>query len=71
VATRAPLNVRTAPTTAAARLRKAAVGDRLAFDGWTSSGEAVHGNPHWYRNDSGEYFWAGGTEAPIPALPAT
>ena len=39
----------------------------LATTGWTSSGETVSGNAHWYRLADG-WVWAGGTTAPVPAL---
>lgn len=32
-------------------------------------GEAVNGNPAWYADGSGNFLWAGGTDAPDPALP--
>lgn len=41
-------------------------GTTLAFVGWTSNGEAVHANAHWYRTADGEYAWAGATAAPVP-----
>ena len=68
VTTRSALNLRAAPTTAARRVGRAKRGARLAYTGWTSSGEAVHGNAHWYRTARGQYFWAGGTSAPIPGV---
>ncbi|MGI8546207.1 MAG: N-acetylmuramoyl-L-alanine amidase [Gemmatimonadaceae bacterium] len=41
-------------------------GTRLSFIGWTSNGESVHGNSHWYRTSDDHYFWAGPTTDPVP-----
>jgi N-acetyl-anhydromuramyl-L-alanine amidase AmpD len=68
VRTRTGLNVRRAPTTAAAVTRKAAGGELLEFVGWTSNGMSVNGNPHWYRDEDGNYFWAGATTRPVPGV---
>ena len=68
VPTRVALNVRTAPTSQAPRRRTEPAGARLAVAGWTSNGEAVHANAHWYRLEDGLYAWAGGTRAPVPGL---
>jgi hypothetical protein len=35
------------------------VGGMFAFEGW-ATGEPVNGNPRWYRDPSGNYFWSGG-----------
>lgn len=68
VEARMKLNVRTAPTSAAPKVRTAPAGASLDVHGWTSSGETVSGNPHWYRLADGHWAWAGGTHTPIPAL---
>lgn len=68
VVTRLPLNVRTAPTSASDRIRRDPKGVRLDVAGWTSNGESVSGNAHWYRLADGRWVWAGGTLTPIPAL---
>lgn len=68
--TRVALNVRAAPTSQAVRRRTEPGGTRLAVAGWTSNGEAVSANAHWYRLADGAYVWAGGTRAPIPGLGA-
>lgn len=61
------LNIREgAPSSLAPVARLAAAGTALAYTGWTSSGESVHGNAHWYQDGDGNYFWAGGTSAPTP-----
>lgn len=68
VRTRVQLNVREAPTSAARRVRAEASGAQLQVAGWTSNGETVSGNAHWYRLADGKYAWAGGTLTPIPGL---
>jgi N-acetylmuramoyl-L-alanine amidase len=69
VATRTRLNIRLgAPSATAAIVRTAAAGEILPYAGWTSNGESVHGNAHWYADAAGNYFWAGGTEQPIPGV---
>jgi N-acetyl-anhydromuramyl-L-alanine amidase AmpD len=69
-AARARLNLRAGPTTGSKKVGQANAGDQLSYVGWTSSGEAVHGNPHWYRTAKARYFWAGGTNAQIPGVSA-
>ena len=69
VRTRTGLNVRRgAPTTDAPVLRAAPAGQVLDFVGWTSNGMNVNGNPHWYRDADGNYFWAGATTRPVPGI---
>ena len=69
VRTRSGLNVRRgAPTTAAPVARVAAPGEQLDHVGWTSNGMSVNGNPHWYRDEDGNYFWAGATTRPVPGI---
>jgi N-acetylmuramoyl-L-alanine amidase len=69
VRTRTGLNVRRgAPTTAAPALRAAPAGVKLDYVGWTSNGMSVNGNPHWYRDEDGNYFWAGATTRPTPGI---
>jgi N-acetylmuramoyl-L-alanine amidase len=63
------LNLRKgAPTTAAKKVKTVAAGTGLAYIGWTSNGQTVSGNSHWYRDAEGNYFWAGGTQQPTPGL---
>ena len=69
VRARLALNIRRgAPTTQVATIRTAEPNEELAFIGWTSNGMSVNGNRHWYRDDSGNYFWAGATSRPTPGL---
>ena len=66
---RTAINVRLgAPTSAAEKVRTMAAGALLPFSGWTSSGQSVHGNAHWYRDADGNYFWAGATDQPVPGM---
>lgn len=60
-----------APTMDAEVDRAASPGEAFTITGWTSSGEAVHGNPHWYRLTDGNFLWAGATSEPTPALEGT
>jgi hypothetical protein len=67
VRARTRLNVRRgAPTTGATTARTVDPGAVLPVVGWTSSGMSVNGNRHWYRDADGNWFWAGGTERPVP-----
>lgn len=60
------LNIRKgAPTTEAGK-RTVKAGTRLDYVGWTSNGQSVNGNSHWYRDANGDYFWAGATDRPTP-----
>jgi N-acetylmuramoyl-L-alanine amidase len=69
VTTRVDLNVRRgAPSTAVPVVRTVQQGLHFPFAGWTSNGESVNGNAHWYRDENGNYLWAGGTDHPIPGL---
>ena len=67
VTTMRDLNVRLgAASSMAARVRLVPKGTSLAYTGWTSNGESVHGNAHWYHDRDGNFFWAGGTSAAVP-----
>ena len=69
VKTRVDMNIRQqAPTTAAPIARMVPRGRKLRHQGWTSNGLTVNGNAHWYKDSSGNYFWAGATDRPIPGL---
>jgi len=68
VATTRALNIRLgAPSSLADRARLVQKGTELTYIGWTSNGESVHGNAHWYQDRDGNFFWAGGTSSPVPA----
>lgn len=55
------LNVRMKrPSRLAEVARVVAPGCRLSFDGWVTDGEPVNGNPKWFREAAGNYFWSGG-----------
>ncbi len=57
----ARLNVRKgAPSTRAEVVQVVSPGTMLAFDGWVPAGEPVNGNPKWYRDPNGNFFWSGG-----------
>lgn len=69
VKTRTDLNLRKgAPTTATSIVKKIKAGTEVSYVGWTSNGMSVNGNAHWYKDADGNYFWAGGTEKPVPGL---
>ena len=66
---RTDLNLREgAPTTAVPIAEAVSAATELAHVGWTSNGLSVNSNAHWYKNADGNYFWAGGTDTPIPGL---
>ncbi len=57
----ARLNVRKgAPSRRADVVQVVSRGTVLSFDGWVEDGEAVNGNPKWYRDPDGNFFWSGG-----------
>jgi N-acetylmuramoyl-L-alanine amidase len=69
VRARVSLNIRRgAPTTTVPTVRTAEPNAELEFVGWTSNGMSVNGNPHWYRDEDGNYFWSGATSRPTPGL---
>jgi hypothetical protein len=69
VRARTALNVRRgAPTTAAPTARTAQPNEELEYVGWCSNGMSVNGNPHWYRDEDGNYFWSGATSRPTPGI---
>jgi hypothetical protein len=66
---RGKLNIRKgAPITTAKKVRTVNDGTELVYIGWTSNGQTVSGNSHWYKDVDGNYFWAGGTQHPTPGL---
>lgn len=48
-----------APNTRAAIVRIAAAGASLAYVAKVKNGEPVNGNPIWYEDPQGNYFWGG------------
>ncbi|MEM7244665.1 MAG: peptidoglycan recognition family protein [Acidobacteriota bacterium] len=69
VTVRRTLNVRQGlPTTRAPKAGRLKEGEELTYVGWTSNGQSVDGNAHWYRNADGDYLWAGATSEPVPGL---
>jgi N-acetylmuramoyl-L-alanine amidase len=67
--TRVALRLRQgAPSTAAEPLRTIPPDTEVSFVGWSSNGTSVNANSHWYRDADGNYFWAGGTDKPIPGV---
>ena len=38
-------------------------GTELEYAGWVDDGEPVNGNPRWYRDPNGNFFWSGGVVA--------
>lgn len=35
-------------------------GTELTYTGWTDSGEPINGNPRWFQDSNGNFFWSGG-----------
>jgi N-acetyl-anhydromuramyl-L-alanine amidase AmpD len=69
VTARSRLNIRRGvPNTIAGVVRVADQGAVLGTVGWTSAGESVNGNSHWYRDADGNYLWAGATDQPTPTV---
>jgi N-acetylmuramoyl-L-alanine amidase len=58
----ARLNVRKgAPTRMAEVVSTVPAGSDLAYVDWVDNGEPVNGNPKWYRDGEGNFFWSGAT----------
>lgn len=69
VMTRVDLNLRKQfPTAQSEKVRTVKKDTTLQSVGWTSNGQSVNGNSHWYKDSEGNYFWAGGTTRPIPGI---
>lgn len=66
VEARVDVNVRSAPTSQAGRVRRDPSGTVFEVTGWTGAGESVSGNAYWYRLAGGGWVWAGGTLTPSP-----
>jgi N-acetylmuramoyl-L-alanine amidase len=58
----ARLNVRKdAPNRMAHVVSTVAAGGELPYVGWVVDGEPVNGNPKWFRDAHGNFFWSGAT----------
>lgn len=56
----ARLNVRKGLPSRMAGVQQVVVaGTVLPYVGWTDQGEPVNGNPKWFRDAGGNYFWSG------------
>lgn len=63
VRARARLNIRRgAPSTRAPVDRTVAAGTELTVAATVETGEPVNGNPVWYADGAGNYFWSGAVE---------
>ena len=58
------LRRRSSPTTQATIVGALSNGDTFAVAALVRDGEAVAGNPLWYRGADGAFVWAGGTDHP-------
>ena len=47
------------PTTRASIVHVAGSGEQLPYVGFVDNGESVNGNPKWYKDKDGNYFWSG------------
>jgi hypothetical protein len=57
----ARLNIRQgAPHTRAPIHQTVVRGTQLPYSGMVPNGEAINGNPVWYADEAGHYFWSGG-----------
>jgi N-acetylmuramoyl-L-alanine amidase len=58
------LNIRKAlPSTRVPVTQMVPVGTKLGYVDWTDSGEPINGNPRWYQDANGNYFWSGGVRS--------
>jgi hypothetical protein len=51
------------PHTRALIAQTVSAGTSLPYLGYTEEGESVNGNSKWFRTESGDWFWSGGTVA--------
>ncbi len=57
------LNIRkAAPSTRADVYQTVDAGTQLAYVSIVNDGEAINGNPVWYKDANGNYFWSGGIQ---------
>ena len=55
------LNIRKeAPRRTADLAQVVPAGTELVTAGWVDDGEPVNGNPRWYKDSNGNFFWSGG-----------
>lgn len=54
------------PNTKARIVKVIPAGTAIEFTGFVSKGELIEGNPNWYKDVFGNYFWAGQTSQPWP-----
>lgn len=66
VVTTVRLNIRREkPNTRAAVAQVVPAGTELAYQGWTEVGETINGNPRWYQDPNGNFFWSGGVQEQV------
>ena len=67
VTTRTAVNLRLGrPSRASSAAEIVAAGSTIDVHGFTGAGEPVEGNPFWYVDATGRFFWAGATDVPAP-----
>lgn len=54
------------PNTKARIVKVLPAGSAVEFTGYVTKGELIEGNPNWYKDVFGNYFWAGSTSQPWP-----
>ncbi|MCX6248536.1 MAG: N-acetylmuramoyl-L-alanine amidase, partial [Bacteroidetes bacterium] len=55
------LNIRREkPSTQAAIVEIVNPGASVSYTGFVDNGESVNGNPKWFKDQNGNYFWSGG-----------
>ncbi len=56
-----------APSTQVPVLMTIPMGTRLSMAGFVTDGQSVNGNSIWYRDQNGNFLWAGTTDQPNPS----
>lgn len=56
------LHIRSRPDRTSPPIATVDAGVQLAFDGYTTEGESINGNPNWYFTNEGNWFWCGGVK---------
>jgi len=54
------------PNTKARIVKIIPAGTPIEYTGYVTKGELMDGNPNWYKDSFGNYFWAGSTTEPYP-----